>query len=51
LEAAVFLEGKLAVHEQAETFFEGEVVEIRLLELFFKPEFPLKKGIELEISY
>jgi len=34
LEAAVFLEGKLAVHAEAETLFEGEVVKIRLLELF-----------------
>jgi hypothetical protein len=36
LETAVFLEGPLTVHEQAETFFEGEAVEVGLLELFFK---------------
>jgi hypothetical protein len=36
LEAAIFPEGPLAVHDQTETLFEGEVMEIGLLELFFK---------------
>ena len=36
LEAAIFFEGPLAVDEETEAFFEGEVVEIRLLDLFFK---------------
>ena len=36
MEAAVFPEGPLPVHDQAETFFEGEVGEIRLLEFFLK---------------